>query len=301
MADDTRIYLLVSARPHHTTLNRTPLDIGPLLRDALYNPCRSVILTSATLTSGGTFDYWFKRVGIDASLAERTTTASLPSHFDYANRVLIGIPNDAPPPSAGPEYATFVADFVRRAVAVADGGALVLFTSYALLTQVSDACREELAALDIPLLCQGDDDRARLLERFNREQRSALFATNSFWEGIDAPGETLRLVIITRLPFSVPDDPILIARIEALEQNGGSGFMEMSLPEAIIRLRQGFGRLMRATRDYGAVLITDSRIVQRSYGGLFLKSLPPTARSIAPADQVLAALERFLFNNDLRG
>ena len=330
----------------------TPLEVGPILREALYTPCSTVIFSSATLTVGGRFDYWRSRIGLEPEqptddisdpddfsdspdfsepldraqpddvseppdrtdpndfsappeaatpspelppIAARTAQQSFPSNWDYRTNVLLGICRDAPPPDS-PDYASWLADLITRAITIAGGGALVLFTSYKLLETVHAACSPALG--NIPVLKQGDEDRSRLLDRFKAQTDSVLFATQSFWEGIDVPGQALRLLIITRLPFQVPTDPIARARQEATTAAGGNAFYHFSLPEAVIRFRQGFGRLMRSANDRGAVLVSDVRLVTKSYGATFLRSIPETRQVITDRPQLMYELENFLYPPD---
>ncbi len=178
----------------------TPLDIGPMMREAVYGPLPTVVFTSATLTVADSFAYWAGRIGLDARAGREVTTGVFPSPFDYRSNVLIGVPTDAPAPDA-PGYRAFLAKFLGEALAASRGGALVLFTSRALLREMHEAVAPRAAELGIRVLRQGEDDRARLLERFRDETSSVLFATDSFWEGVDAPGETLHAVVLCRLPF----------------------------------------------------------------------------------------------------
>jgi ATP-dependent DNA helicase DinG len=267
----------------------TPLSIAPMMTEAVYRPYRSVLFTSATLTVGGGFDYWKSRIGLNQVRFRETAERQFPSPFDYAGNVLLGIPAEAPEPAeAG--FASFATTFIGQALAISQGHALVLFTSYALLEQVHRVVAPECSGRGIAVLRQGEDDRARLLARFQGDAASVLLATDSFWEGVDAPGEALELLILTRLPFRVPDDPVLAARMEMIQERGGNPFLELSLPDAIVRLRQGFGRLMRRQDDRGAVLILDSRVVRRPYGALFLESLPRCRMAVGSSAQVLGAL-----------
>jgi len=217
---------------------------------------------------------------------------SFPSPFDYREHVLLGVPTDSPAPDA-PGHREFLARFLGRSLLASRGGGLVLFTSYALLREMYDAVQPQMAPAGIRLMKQGDADRARLLDSFRAERSSVLFATDSFWEGVDAPGDTLRMVIVTRLPFRVPSEPVLRARMAAIEERGGNPFAELSLPDAVMRMRQGFGRLMRRHDDSGVVLILDPRIVTKSYGSVFLESLPDARRVLAPSAEVLREVVRF--------
>jgi ATP-dependent DNA helicase DinG len=267
----------------------TPLSIAPMMSEAVYKPYRSVLFTSATLTVGGSFDFWKSRIGLAQVRFRETAERQFASPFDYEGSVLLGIPTEAPEPTeAG--FAGFATNFIGEALAISQGHALVLFTAYSLLEKVQRIVAPECAARGIAVLRQGEDDRARLLARFQADASSVLLATDSFWEGVDAPGETLELLILTRLPFRVPDDPVLAARMQMIQERGGNPFYELSLPDAVVRLRQGFGRLMRRQDDRGAVLILDSRVVRRPYGTVFLESLPRCRMAVGPSAEVLAAL-----------
>jgi ATP-dependent DNA helicase DinG len=270
----------------------TPLDIGPLMRDAVFEPIKTVLFTSATLTVSDSFSFWAGRIGLDGLAGREPIFRTFPSPFNYREHVLLGVPTDAPAPDS-PRQKDFLARFITKALLASHGAGLVLFTSYSLLRDVTAAAQPALNAAGIRVLKQGDDDRARLLDSFRAERSSVLFATDSFWEGVDAPGETLQVVILCRLPFRVPSEPVLKARMAAIEQRGGNPFAELSLPDAVVRMRQGFGRLMRRQDDTGVVLILDPRIVTKQYGAVFLQSLPETRRSVAPAADVLRAVRDF--------
>jgi ATP-dependent DNA helicase DinG len=276
----------------HARLAITPLDVSPLMREAIFEPLKTVVLTSATLTVAGKFEFWAGRIGLSGVARREPIARSFPSPFDFRHNVLLGIPTDAPAPDQ-PEYRKFLPHFIEKALLASNGAGLVLFTSYALLREAYQAVQPILSARGIRILKQGDDDRARLLEKFRDETSSVLFATDSFWEGVDAPGETLQIVILCRLPFRVPSEPILRARMAAIEESGGNSFTELSLPDAVVRLRQGFGRLMRRHSDRGVVLILDSRIVSKRYGSVFLDSLPGSERVIAGGSDVLRSIEAF--------
>jgi ATP-dependent DNA helicase DinG len=271
----------------------TPLEISTVMRQAVYEPYDTVVFTSATLTVDRRFDYWKNRLGLPVSAGSNGAEAIFDSPFDYRGRVFLGIPKEAPEPE-DKDFPNFLAEFIREALLVSEGRALVLFTSYSLLEFAFSAIQPELAEKGLLVMRQGEEERHRLLNRFREDTDSVLFATDSFWEGIDAPGRSLEVVVLTRLPFRVPTDPIMEARTEAIEQRGGHAFWELALPDAIIRLRQGFGRLMRRQDDYGAVLIVDPRVVRKAYGRYFLDSLPETTTSVSSFQGVLNAFEDFI-------
>ncbi len=272
----------------------TPLDISGMMRESVFTPYETVVCTSATLSVNRDFRFWSARVGLNGFEDREVGASIFKSPFPYKERVLLGLPEDAPEPNTE-AYQEFVQDFSIRLIELSEGRALVLFTSYKMLTETFDVLKPRLDELGITALKQGDDDRTRLLERFKTDTASVLFATSSFWEGIDSPGDTLKVVIICKLPFMVPTDPVIAARMEAVEQRGGNQFMEYMLPEAVIRLKQGFGRLMRRGTDSGVVAVLDSRIVRKAYGRIFINSLPDTARSIKPAEGILRDAENYLF------
>jgi ATP-dependent DNA helicase DinG len=252
-----------------------------------------VICVSATLAVSGNFNYWAIRTG--AALQSRPLlTGCYPSPFPYSDAVLLAVPADAPLPD-GEGYQDFVNRSVSGLAAVSGGSALILFTSYQSLQSAWTAALPELEPLGIRCLRQGDDDRSRLLQTFLADESSVLFATDSFWEGVDAPGDTLRLVIICRLPFRTPNDPVFEARREAVVKNGGNPFMDLSLPEAVMKFKQGFGRLMRRSSDRGVVAVLDGRLLKKSYGANFLQSLPETWTSFSEFSGVLRDTENFLY------
>ena len=293
----------------------TPVNIAPSLKEALFEANKTVVCVSATLstgrkTGGGSertdddwgghdagknkaFHYWAERTG--AALADRDFLCGLfPSPFPYAERTLLAVPVDAPLPDS-PDFQAFTGKAVTELVRIAGGSALILFTSYQALQNTWDEAAPALENEGIRCLKQGDDDRTRLLQRFLEDRNSVLFGTDSFWEGVDAPGETLRLLILCRLPFKTMKDPVFEARREFLEKRGRNSFMELSLPDAVMKFKQGFGRLMRSSSDYGAVIVLDGRILRKYYGTAFLGSLPETKTSFRELNEVLSDLERFLY------
>ncbi len=276
------------------TFHSTPLDVREVMRETVFEPYDTVVCTSATLTIRKRFDFFADRLGLLHFEAKRPKYFRLDSPFDYRRRVLLSAIVDAPAPQEG-RYQEFVEETVRTVLEVSEGRGLVLFTSYRMLERTYREVSPVLGRLGISVLRQGTADRSRLLDRFTSEATSVLFATDSFWEGVDAPGDALRVVIVCRLPFRVPNDPVFEAKVEAIEREGGNAFVELSLPEAVMRLRQGFGRLIRRATDRGVVVVLDPRIVQKRYGALFIESLPETARSFANRRRVMEDIERFLY------
>ncbi|MDR3124044.1 MAG: ATP-dependent DNA helicase DinG [Treponema sp.] len=273
----------------------TPIDVAPSLREALFAPNKTVVCVSATLTVNDTFNYWASRCGLNLPAGKEALMGQFPSPFPYARAVLLAVPRDAPLPDQG-DYRAFVDRAVERLAETAGGSALMLFTSYESLRSAFAAAAPRLEAQGIHCLKQGDDDRSRLLKTFLEDQSSVLFATQSFWEGVDAPGDTLRLVALCRLPFRAPNEPVFSARCEAVDQNGGSSFMELSLPEAVMKFKQGFGRLMRRSSDHGVVAVLDGRLLHKHYGKYFLQSIPETKTTFSEFSGLLQRMEEFLFS-----
>ncbi|HOX92150.1 MAG TPA: helicase C-terminal domain-containing protein, partial [Spirochaetales bacterium] len=270
----------------------TPLDIGAIMNESVYEPFRSILCLSATLSVGGRFDFWKNRVGLSRS-DHRALCAEFPSPFPFHKNALLAAADDAPMPDA-PGWQDWINSAVARLIEASGGHALVLFTSYTSLRSAWDAVKPKLDALGISAFRQGDDERSRLMEKFKADISSVLFATDSFWEGVDAPGDTLQLVIMTKLPFRVPTDPVQMARSEAIEARGGNSFMDLSLPEAVIRFKQGFGRLIRHSDDRGAVAVLDARILKKRYGKLFIESLPDTKTSFKELSAIAHDIREFL-------
>jgi ATP-dependent DNA helicase DinG len=272
----------------------TPLDITGMMDEAVFTKFRAVICVSATLSVGDSFDFWKGRVGLARSDA-RVETSVYPSPFPFRTNALLAVDTGAPGPT-GPGYGPYVDAAIPRLLEASQGHALVLFTSYDAMKSAFEAAKPKMAELGIAMMRQGEDERSKLLDAFKADLSSVLFATDSFWEGIDAPGETLQLVIICKLPFRVPTDPVQLARSEAVEKKGGNAFMEISLPEAVIRLKQGFGRLIRHSEDRGVVVILDSRVATKRYGQLFIQSLPECRLVAEGLDTIAKEVARFLFD-----
>ena len=256
-------------------LTAAPLDISEQLKETVLDRLKTIIVTSATLTVGGQFGYLKKRTGFGLLPAARVAELQLASPFDYARQVFVAVPEDMPEPTA-PGFREALEQHILEAVTISRGGAFILFTSYDLLGKVHQALSPLLARQGLTSLKQGDTGRHTLLTQFRKEGNAVLFGTDSFWEGVDVKGEALRLVIIARLPFQVPTEPVQQARAEKIKADGGDPFRDFSVPQAVIKFRQGFGRLIRSRDDRGAVLILDRRVLNKSYGRIFLRSLPDT-------------------------
>jgi ATP-dependent DNA helicase DinG len=246
-------------------LAATPIDVSQILRERLFEQFDTVVLTSATLTVGGRFEYIRQRLGVDHA-KER----ALPPEFDYAEQAILYLPH-AMPDVRNPAFSAQAADEIVRLLELSQGRAFCLFTSY---SQMNDLFERVRTRVSFPLLLQGTAPRSALLERFKNTPGAVLFATSSFWQGVDVPGEQLSCVIVDRLPFAVPSDPIVAARVRALQEEGRNAFAEFQVPQAVLALKQGFGRLIRAKTDRGVLALLDSRILRMPYGKIFLESLP---------------------------
>ncbi len=274
--------------------NATPLEVAAILERSVFEKIRTVVCTSATLSVGDTFDFWMKRIGISKQ-REDVETKRYPSPFPFSSNAVLAIDTGAPNPQKAKEgFKAYVGEAVVRLLVASRGRALVLFTSYDILSATYEKARPVMEKAGISCLRQGMDDRSRLLAMFRNDISSVLFATDSFWEGVDAPGETLSMVVITKLPFRVPNDPIQQARAEAVEKRGGNSFMEISVPEAIIKFKQGFGRLIRHSDDRGVAVVLDQRLATARYGQLFIESLPHCRLVTDTIDTIEKEVERFL-------
>jgi ATP-dependent DNA helicase DinG len=246
-------------------LQATPIDVGPILRECLWSKLECAVLTSATLAVGGGFEYIRQRLGL-----EHARESVLPSHFDYENQALFYVPPDLPD-ARTPQFTVQAAGRIRKLLEITRGRAFVLFTSYA---QMNDIYQRLLGELEFPMLRQGDAPKSALLEEFRLTPNAVLFATSSFWQGVDVQGEQLSCVIIDRLPFAVPSDPVVAARVKAIDADGGNAFFQYQVPAAVITLKQGFGRLIRSLHDRGLLVLLDNRILKKQYGRVFIESLP---------------------------
>lgn len=246
-------------------LQATPIDVGPILGECLWSKLECAILTSATLAVGGGFEYIRQRLGM-----EHARESVLPSHFNYESQALFYVPPDLPD-TRTPQFTAKAAARIRQLLEITRGRAFVLFTSYA---QMNDIYNRLLGEIEFPMLRQGDAPKSALLDEFRLTPHAVLFATSSFWQGVDVQGEQLSCVIIDRLPFAVPSDPVVAARVKAIDADGGNAFFQYQVPAAVITLKQGFGRLIRSLHDRGLLVLLDNRILKKQYGRVFIDSLP---------------------------
>jgi ATP-dependent DNA helicase DinG len=283
----------VGGLPFPVGLQAVPLDLAGVLRESLFDRVDTVVVTSATLTAGESFDFLKDRIGLTMPPDPVKYEEVLPSPFDFGNQCLLAIPTDtADPREDEPSHDRAVASAVSEVAAASDGGIFVLFTSHAALRRVAVMLRSAVGNR-WPLLVQGEAPRDHLLRRFRELGNAVLLGTDSFWEGVDVPGRSLRGLILAKLPFKVPSEPVTAARLEALQERGIDGFNHYLLPLAALKLKQGFGRLIRTATDVGVVVLLDQRVVKRRYGEVLLSSLPPAERVIAPWVQVRDAAEEF--------
>jgi ATP-dependent DNA helicase DinG len=272
---DRRFVYWIERRGRGTFLQATPIDVAQVLDQKLFDVVDSVVLTSATLAVAGEFEYTKERLGL-----RNARTLVVPSHFDYPKQALLYVPQTLPDPRS-PAFTAAAAQEIVELLTLSRGRAFVLFTSYQQMRLIYDR-----VSLEVPFqtLLQGTGPRSALLEEFRATPHAVLFATSSFWQGVDVPGEQLSCVIIDKLPFAVPSDPVVEARIAAIRNDGGDPFSGYQVPQAAIALKQGFGRLIRSRGDRGVLALLDNRITKTRYGQIFFDSLPPYRFTTKRAD-----------------
>jgi ATP-dependent DNA helicase DinG len=271
---------------------RCPLDVGPPLAEWVYGHLDTVLLTSATLTVQRNFDYLYKRLGLDRVEEGRAQSALLDSPFDFREQAMLCLLDDVVEPSSR-NFLEDAVGAIRGALEISKGHAFILFTSFYALDYTYKKLAEDLRRVGITPLKQGEAGRTQLLDRFRADANSVLFATDSFWEGVDVAGDSLQCVILPKLPFRVPSEPIQQARSEAVEASTGNAFMGYAVPQAVIKFRQGFGRLIRRRSDRGVIIVLDQRLVTKRYGKVFLSSLPNMRIVQGNRDTVFEKMELF--------
>jgi ATP-dependent DNA helicase DinG len=282
----------------NVAVSTVPLDLAPILREDLFARLTTTVVTSATLTSAGratdqAFAFLSHRLGV-AEMPAPPRTAVFPSPFDYASQAILAVPTDVPPPNVdAARHFAAMCRVVGDLADAADGGMFVLCTSHKDVREIAAQMRGQRW----PLLVHGEEPRDVLLNRFRDCGRAVLLGTASFWEGVDVPGDALRALVIAKLPFRVPSEPVTAAHCEAITARGGDPFSEYMLPHASLRLKQGFGRLIRSTTDRGVVVVADPRLVTKSYGRVLLDALPPAKRLIEKWASIRPAIQRFYAND----
>ncbi|MEO8946529.1 MAG: ATP-dependent DNA helicase [Gemmatimonadaceae bacterium] len=286
-------WLEVKGREGNVAVTAVPLDLAPILRDDLFTRVKTAVVTSATLGTEGDFEFVARRFGLDGRTIT-PTTAVFASPFDYQSQALLIVPTDIPAPN---EDAAAHFDAVLRITTdvarAAGGGMFVLFTSHRDVRAAAEALRRSDIADEFTLLVHGEDGRDALLERFRASGNAILLGTSSYWEGVDVPGDALRALVIARLPFRVPSEPVTAAQCEAITARGGDAFSEYMLPHASLRLKQGFGRLIRSGTDRGVIVIADPRVISKGYGRELLRALPPARRMSGAWTALARQLQRF--------
>ncbi len=300
--DADRVYWVEASRSDALScvLTGAPLSVADRLHDDLFSQMRTVVLTSATLAVGERFDYHIGRLGLDRIPEGRMQVQGIGSPFDYEDQVLIGVPSTFPSPRSG-AFQGAISRLILDLVVATRRSTLVLFTSYSQLNRTFQDIESPLAEHGVVVLAQGaSGPRTTLLDRFRRTDAAVLLGTDSFWEGVDVPGKALEVVILVKLPFAVPTEPLVQARAERLEEAGRNSFLEYQVPEAVIRFRQGFGRLIRSTRDYGVVTILDQRVISTAYGHEFLHALPARSEIFPDADALVEGVSYWFRARDKR-
>ena len=290
---ETVRWIEAKGRDRAVTVSTVPLDLAPILREDLFKRAVTTVVTSATLATDGRFDFLTSRLGLDDPELE-PSTGLFPSPFRYQEQAILAVPTDVPAPNVNPSgHFSAVARVTLDVAAASNGGMFVLFTSHRDVRAMAAELRSRGADRRWPLLVHGDETRDQLLARFRESTSAILLGTASFWEGVDVPGDALRALIIAKLPFRVPSEPITAAHCEAIEARGGDPFKEYMLPHAALRLKQGFGRLVRTAADRGVVVIGDPRVVTKNYGRGLIDGLPPARRIVGRWSDLLADVRDF--------
>ncbi len=293
---DQHVYWLELASRRDSTdiaFNAVPLNIAELLKKSLYDGLHTAVFTSATMTVADSFTYFKNRVGLNLVDSQKVQSAILGSPFDYENQILLGVSDYLDDPRSD-RFPDQLADLISETHKNHPTGMLALFTNYSTLNYLFNKLKLHFEGEKILLLAQGKSgNRTNIINQFREFKNSILFGTDSFWEGIDVPGEALELLLITKLPFDVPTEPLIAARMEKIKQSGGNPFMDYAVPEAIIKFRQGFGRLIRHKEDFGAVLVCDNRLSRMKYGLQFLESLPVEAKIFRDKSDLLSGLNEW--------
>ncbi len=301
--DEEQVYWVEVSHhdPLSCVLTGAPLRVADRLHADLFSRMRTVVLTSATLAVGDRFDYHIERLGLDRLPEGRLQVRRIGSPFDYEDQVLIGVPETFPAPRSD-AFQAAVSRLILELVVSTRRSTLVLFTSYSQLNRTFGDIRSPLEEHGLVVMAQGaSGPRTTLLDRFRRTDAAVLLGTDSFWEGVDVPGKALELVILVKLPFSVPSEPLVQAQMERLEEAGRNSFQEFQVPEAIIKFRQGFGRLIRSTRDYGVVAILDQRVISTTYGSAFLNALPARSEIFPDSDGLVEGVAYWFRAREKRG
>ncbi|HHV93811.1 MAG TPA: helicase [Firmicutes bacterium] len=290
----------LSGRRGELSLRAAPIEVAEVLQEAVYRHLAAAVFTSATMAIDHSFQHIRRRLGLDSitifpdsCLGQPPLEEVIPSPFDYRRQVLLCVPTDIAEPRYG-FYGSDLAEYVLQVLLATSGRAFVLFTSYRLLQEIYQYCLLPLADAGIRALCQGTAARSLLLEEFRRDTGSVLFGTSSFWEGVDVPGSALSCVILTKLPFQVPDHPVVASRIRRLEEAGRNSFAEYMVPQAVIRFKQGFGRLIRRASDHGVIVVCDARLLSKPYGEAFFRSIPECTTVIEPWRETLGPIREWL-------
>ena len=300
--EEGRVYWVEASRGHPLScvLTGAPLRVAERLHDRLFDRMRTVVLTSATLAVGDRFDYQIERLGLDRVPPGRLRVHGIGSPFDYEDQVLVGVPSSFPYPRSG-AFQAAVSGLILDLVVSTRRSTLVLFTSYSQLNRTYQDIEPSLAEHGVVVLAQGiSGPRTALLDRFRRTDAAVLLGTDSFWEGVDVPGSSLEVVVMVKLPFAVPSEPLVQAQVESMEEAGRNSFLEYQVPEAVIKFRQGFGRLIRSTSDYGVVMILDQRVISTAYGHQFLQALPARSEVFPDSDALVERVAYWFKARDKR-